>query len=258
MRKSWSPDTVHRTTLSLLIAIVVLLCVDFARLTKTESSSDEADLQALVMWRNAPPEGKTFLEKQYETVVAEIRQRIEEEHLIFALKFALVGGILYAAVQRILSRDQGTLERTPATALVTWAAVVVAAVVDWRISGNQSILSALGAWVGRYEKVQLGAAAGLGWEAFLAKRAAHPAVRLSGQMLTALLFAFSGAVFLTRRKTEDDPTTTALSRTCATVSISLMTATAVMFRGPWAWAHAFLGLLGVWLIFRLTRLSDLP
>ena len=176
---------------------------------------------------------------------------------MFALKFALIGAILYAAVQRIVSRKQGNLERTPATALVTWAAVVVAAVVDWRIAGNQSILSALGAWVRRYETLRLGAhAAGLGWESFLAARLAHPAVRLSGQVLTALLFAVSASVFLTRKTVKNDPVTS-LSRTCAIVSIGIMTLTAARFRGPWVmtWAYIVLGLIGVWLVFVLTKLS---
>lgn len=133
--------------------------------------------EEIANWRNvaANPDAKELPAAEYLTVTTEIRGRVEHEHLLFALKFALVGGILFAALQGILARPGGvTLERTSFTALVVWAAVLAAALVDLRIAANQEFIRSLGRCVRRYEELQFGVdAATLGWEGFLAREPVH-------------------------------------------------------------------------------------
>ena len=184
----------YRTRIAALMMLVLLvgvLCVDleallnFEELTPPQNSADSAKVPAisaaLARWRLLDKHERQFLSDEYQTVVSEIRQRLQDEHLLFGLKFALVGAILYVAFQNIGSRSSVRLERTSLIALITWAAVVTAAIVDVRIVANQRMIRALGKWVGMYEEIRLGhAGIDLGWEAFLASERVHAGLRLSG------------------------------------------------------------------------------
>ncbi|HEX3067574.1 MAG TPA: hypothetical protein VHX14_03290 [Thermoanaerobaculia bacterium] len=185
---------------------------------------------------------RQFLDKEHDNVVAEIGRRIELEHLLFALKFALVGGILYALLQGVFGKGEARIERNPFVALIVWAAVVAAAIVDLRTMANQSFLVTLGGWSRQYEELRVGPnAVDLTWEAFLANNLLsqphYPALRVNGQILTALLFAFSGSLFLVPKDSDNDPATALVSGTCAILSVALMTAAAVSLRpsGPAVW-----------------------
>jgi len=183
------------------------------------------------MWKSLHQGAKAFLEIEYATVTTEIRERIQQEHLLFALKFALIGGLLYSAMQGVLRKGKVHFERTTFTATVAWAAVLVAALVDLRIAANQRMIVALGGWVRRYESLRLGEqASALGWETYLKGLGFHPAVRLSGQVLTALLFGFAAALFFRKSSGKSDDDTALLSGAGAALSVVIMTATAMRFR----------------------------
>src|SRR5258706_2237124 len=136
-------------------------------------------------WKALNADGRQLLDKEHESVVSEIKLRVEHEHLLFSLKFGLVGAILWAFLQTA-SKTNGHFDTTPFAALAAWSAVVAAAIVDLRVMANQSFLSTLGGWSRQYEQLGLGAnGATLGWEAFLAdnllSEPSYPALRLSGQ-----------------------------------------------------------------------------
>src|ERR1041385_8166116 len=47
-------------------------------------------------WKLLDASGRQMLDKEHDSITEEIRQRIGEEHLLFALKFGMVGAILWA------------------------------------------------------------------------------------------------------------------------------------------------------------------
>jgi len=219
--------------------LVALLSVDVLGLfglgDSKASQSSVLTSSAIAKWEKLDDTAKEFLAKEHDTIVEEIRRRIEHEHLLFSLKFALVGGILYALLQGVFGRGEARIERTALAALTVWAAVVASAIVDLRLMANQSFIVTLARWVRQYEELKLGQdGVSLAWEAFLADQLLsqpyYPALRVSGQVLTALLFAFSAVLFLPRREGNNDPATALVSGACATVSIALMTMASLSLR----------------------------
>lgn len=186
-------------------------------------------------WQTLDKGGHEFLDKEYETVVAEIARRVEQEHLLFALKFGIVGGILYTFLQEAFRRGNMQYQRSAFGALVAWAAVLVSTIVDLRIAANQSFLVTLGGWTRQYEELKLGVnAVQFGWEAFLAdqllSQSYYPVLRVSGQVLTVFLYVFTSALFFLPKDNDNDARTGFVSGACAVLSIFLMTASAINFR----------------------------
>jgi hypothetical protein len=238
-----------------LAILVIFLSIDFLGLLgagdKTESQAHLPE-STVTKWNQMDDTARQFLDKEHDNVVAEIGRRIELEHLLFALKFALVGGILYALLQGVFGKGEARIERNPFVALIVWAAVVAAAIVDLRTMANQSFLVTLGGWSRQYEELRVGPnAVDLTWEAFLANNLLsqphYPALRVNGQILTALLFAFSGSLFLIPKESDNDPATALVSGTCAILSIGLMTAAAVSLRptGAAVWLCLAFGALAM-------------
>lgn len=237
--------TKHTIAFGVLAILVIFLSIDFLGLLGAgdrKESQAHLPLSTVTKWNQMDATARQFLDKEHDNVVAEIGRRIELEHLLFALKFALVGGILYALLQGVFGKGEVRIERNPFVALIVWAAVVAAAIVDLRTMANQSFLVTLGEWSRQYEELRVGAnAVDLTWEAYLANNLLsqphYPALRVNGQILTALLFAFSGSLFLVPKDSDNDPTTALVSGTCAILSIALMTAAAVSLRpsGPAVW-----------------------
>jgi hypothetical protein len=238
-----------------LAVLVVLLSVDVLGIFGAEDMKESQvrlPESTVASWSKLDVTARQFLDKEHDNVVEEIRRRIEHEHLLFALKFALVGGILYALLQGVFGRGEGRIERTAFVALIVWAAVVAAAIVDLRTMANQSFLVTLGGWSRQYEELRLGSnAVNLAWEAFLANNLLsqphYPALRVSGQILTALLFAFSGSLFLVPKESDNDPATALVSGSCAILSIGLMTVAAISLRptGLAVWLYLAFGALAV-------------
>jgi hypothetical protein len=226
------------TGLFLVLALLVLvLSVDvFGFLGVGDpkaSNAMEVAPAATAAWSALSADGRQLLDKEHESVVAEIKLRLEHEHLLFSLKFGLVGAILWAFLQT--PAKTGTFDTTPFAALAAWSAVVAAAIVDLRVMANQSFLVTLGGWSRQYEHLALGAnGAKLGWEAFLADNLLgqpyYPALRVSGQILTALLFCVTSSIFLMRPEGQKDSRTTRISGTGAIVSIFIMAMAAVSIR----------------------------
>ncbi len=229
----------QKAALAALVFLVALLSVDVLGLfglgDSKASQSSVLTSSTIAEWGKLDDTAKEYLAKEHDTVVEEIRNRIEHEHLLFSLKFALVGGILYALLQGVFGSGEARIEKTPLAALTVWAAVVASAIVDLRLMANQSFIVTLARWVRRYEELKLGKdSVSLAWEPFLAdellSQPYYPALRVSGQVLTALLFAFSAVLFLLRREGDSDPNTPLVSGACATVSIVLMTMAAISLR----------------------------
>ena len=208
-------------------------------------AGDPKDSQAPVTesinnaWTAADANARQFLEREHQTITSEIQLRIQLEHLLFALKFGLVGGTLYLLFQQAYKRTTSRFQRTEFAALVSWAAVVAATIVDLRLAANQTFLITLGGWIRQYETLRLGHdGVALGWEAFLAdnllSQPYYPALRVSTQILTSLLFCLTAAMFfLSPGKSHGRGNL--VSGAGAMLSIVLMTVAGVSLRqGYWA------------------------
>lgn len=221
---------------AVLTLLVTLLCVDVIGIFGGGDNNDSRhrlDESTQVAWQTVGAQGREFLQREYDTVAAEIRSRVDYEHTLFVFKFTLVGGVLYVLFQHARPNSV-QLARTEITALVAWAAVAVAALTDLRLMANQIFVITLGTWVRRYEELQLGASAvSLGWETHLSdsllSRSFYPQLRISSQILTALLFCVAAGIFLLQPYSSDRRAVLA-SRVGALLSIALMTAAAVNFR----------------------------
>jgi len=225
--------------LVVLSLLVLLLSVDVLGLigANDSKSSDSVVMppSTLAAWSAMDADARQLLAKEHEGVVAEIRLRIEQEHLLFALKFVLVGAILGTFLQTAFRNPDAEFERTPFAALAAWAAVVAAAIVDLRLMSNQTFLMTLGGWTRQYEQLTLGSkSASLGWEAYIAdtlfNRSHYPALRISGQILTVLLFCFTAALFLARPDADNSVLTARISGAGAIVAIAIMTMAAISIR----------------------------
>ncbi len=87
----------HEVHLFVILALLVLtLSVDLLGLIGVGDPKASGALElpdsTTAAWTRLDPGARQLLEKEHEAVVAEIRLRIEQEHLLFALKFVLVGG----------------------------------------------------------------------------------------------------------------------------------------------------------------------
>lgn len=244
--------------LTLSIDVLGLLGVGDAKAT----GAVELPAATTAAWSSLDSGARQMLEKEHETIVSEIRLRLEQEHLLFTLKFGLVGAILWAFLQTAFKQEKSELERTPFAALAAWAAVIAAAIVDLRAMSNQAFIVALGGWSRQYEQLTLGAnGTPLGWEAFLAdnllSRSFYPALRVNSQILTALLFCVTAYVFLFRPEGDNDPRTARISGTGGIVAVSIMTMAALSLR-PASLAMAIyltVGILAIGLVAFLSRWS---
>jgi hypothetical protein len=165
-----------------------------------KKSSAVADTSITRAWGAADSSARQFLEREHQAIISEIQLRIQLEHLLFALKFALVGGTLYLLFQQAFKKTSSRFQRNEFTSLISWAAVVAAAIVDLRLAMNTTFITTLGSWVRQYENLRLGPnGVLLGWEAFLANHLLsqqyYSTLRVSSQILTALLFCVTSAMF---------------------------------------------------------------
>jgi hypothetical protein len=251
---------------AVLVCLVLLLSVDVLGLIgvgdSKQSGALELPAEKTAAWNHLDAAARQVLDKERESIVAEIRLRIEQEHLLFALKFGLVGAILWAFLQTAFRDERAGFEPTPFAALAAWAAVVAASIVDLRTMANQSFLVTLGGWSRQYEELTLGTnGAQLGWETFLAdnllSKSVYPALRVNGQILTALLFCVTAFVFLVRTDGKSDPNTARISGACGIVSICIMTMASLSLRHASIAAAIYLvaGVLGLIVVGVMARWS---
>jgi hypothetical protein len=221
-----------------LALMVLVLSVDVIGLlgigASKPSATQNAAPQAINAWKSLDADGRQLLSKEHDAVVSEIQMRLGQEHLLFSLKFGLVGAILWAFLQTP-AKTGAQFETTPFAALAAWSAVVAAAIVDWRLTSNQSFVMTLGGWTRQYEQLALGpTGAPLGWESFVAdnlhNEPYYPALRVSGQILTALLFCLTSSIFLMRPEGQSDPRTARICGAGAVVSLFIMTMAAISMR----------------------------
>lgn len=134
-----------------------------------------------------------YLLASYDTATKEIQSRLDQESLLFSLKFTLVGSILALLV---LNKDNpNQLLNTPRTAGFSWAAVVTSAILDTRIHFHQDMIGALGSWIRDHVEPAIDSTNTFQfWEAYLRRpdglqqSRIYPLLRLNTDLLTLILF----------------------------------------------------------------------
>lgn len=152
--------------------------------------------------------GNEFALEEYRTVVGEIRERLSNENALFALKFTLVGAIIWMLFSVFGRREHDfqrfAQDRRAAVFLMT--ALLCGAIVDTRLRFNAKVIESLGDWVWCFER---SAAAGTGgvsqpWEHFLhiqLGKGSLPVMRYFCHFLTPLLFAVGLYLFVVLART---------------------------------------------------------
>ncbi len=156
-------------------------------------------------------EQREFILKEYETVANEISSRIEQEHLLFVLKFTVVGGVLGLIFKTYKigignEEKQGfeILQQSSGVAVCCWAAVAVAAIIDVRIFFNANLIIEAGAWIRELEGFLLSRTGLPGWENHLAESNLitsdlRPLIFIDRQLLTWTLYVVTLGIFVPRR-----------------------------------------------------------
>jgi hypothetical protein len=113
------------------------------------------------------PVSSELILKEYDAAVQEIRLRLEQEHVLFTLKFTFFGALLGSAALVLGKKDGGLF--SPGVAVAWWGAVAVAAILDLRLQLNTQIIVDHGQWVRTLEQGDLLPPLGTkGWEDFYA------------------------------------------------------------------------------------------
>ncbi len=144
-----------------------------------------------------------FVLEEYKTVAAEIRERMSHENILFALKFTLVGAIIWLLFS-VFGRREHDFERFAhdrRAAVFFMAALLSNAVVDSRLRFNARIVESLGDWVWCLEGSLVGKTARVAamWEHFLHLQldaGSFPIMRHFCHSLTPILFAVALYLFV--------------------------------------------------------------
>ena len=92
-----------------------------------------------------------FFIESYKSATSEIRDRIFQEYVLFALKFTIVGGIFLVLFR--LSRKEGTGEefenfvQKRRSAIFFSAAILASIIVDTRLRFDAKVMESIGSWV---------------------------------------------------------------------------------------------------------------
>jgi hypothetical protein len=127
-------------------------------------------------------EGENFLIEEYKNAAHEITTRLEQEHLLFALKFTLTGAILglifrYFPIRSEPPRD-GASESVGVEAdigplrticLCGWGAVFGCGLVDVRLQLNTRVITDIGSWIRNCLEAHLLTGASVGWETYFSR-----------------------------------------------------------------------------------------
>ena len=152
----------------LISALPILLFLDYSHILSSAISrvyEIPAQQGGVELCRAASCPSKndatSFLIEEYKVAAQEIRSRLEHEHLLFVLKFALAGGILgvvfrYYGGRIDAHKDKSAEDALPeeaqfvtsrATCLCSWAAVFILSIIDVRLQFNTRVISDIGSWI---------------------------------------------------------------------------------------------------------------
>jgi hypothetical protein len=152
----------------------------------------------------------SYAMEEYKTAAKEIRERLSIENLLFALKFTLVGAIIWMLFtvfgRRV--RDFGRFAHDRRAAVFIIAALLSSVIVDTRLRFNAKVTETIGDWIFCIEE-HVARTAGSGnlppmWEHFLhleLDSGSLPIMRYLCHSLTPLLYAVALYLFVMLART---------------------------------------------------------
>jgi hypothetical protein len=162
----------------------------------------------------------------YKTATMEIRDRINQEQILFALKFTIVGGILLALFSMSKSDQFESFIQRRRTAVFFSAALLTSSVIDIRLRFDIQMVEALGKWI-RLVEANLhntGLLRYPPWETFLQNEMyglGMPIMRSFSLSLTALLYLVTVYTFVILPRGGYEGTRR-IFRACALVMFALL------------------------------------
>jgi hypothetical protein len=160
----------------LIIACSILLLIDwgnvFGWFTPDDRQNTINKKQELKIGNPLQDDpSRQFLYRQYETAVQEIQNRLNQENLLFGLKFTLVGGVLALFFSyRLKGNNENKLDNlrgSPLAACFFWAAVITSSIVDCRILFNADFIITIGTWINQVVEPAMLDNHKMGWEHFI-------------------------------------------------------------------------------------------
>jgi hypothetical protein len=195
----------------------------------------------------------------YKTATEEIRERISQEQLLFALKFSIVGGILFALFSLSKTDQFEDFIQRRRTAVFFSAGILASVIIDIRLRFDIQMVEILGKWISTVEaNLHVTAEAGfLPWELFL-KDEMHfvglPVMRCFSLSLTALLFLVTVYLFVVVPTGAYEGTRRIIRTTSAVFFIMLAFIGATYQQGSWR-ATSLIALAGFLLLLLALELK---
>lgn len=152
-----------------------------------------------------------FVSAQYQNAVTEIRLRLEHEHLLFALKFTLAGGLLgmifkfanesNSKFKKVISEKSSIL-----FAVACWSIVAVSAIIDVRAEFNAHIIALLGGWISYIELCAMPDNL-IGWEHYFKEKETplFNLIHMDRQLVTWVLYMVTLYIFVVAPVRSDKP-----------------------------------------------------
>lgn len=154
-----------------------------------------------------------FLLYQYNATAKEIQERLQFEHLLFALKLAAAGAIIALISQHYRSKadigrqhtsvdaDERALMKSRGAALCCWIAVCVCQIIDIRLQSNTRVIMDIGLWVRNCLETCLVGTPIVGWETYFSEMGHHKGpfsllLNMERQLFTWVLFVLTVFVFV--------------------------------------------------------------
>jgi hypothetical protein len=197
-----------------------------------------SEAQASSTLADATPTHLELVRLEYDTAVAEIRQRVDQEQALFYLKFGVVAAVMLAVFKLLHDRmlhdkNIGIHEILGDWRIgnaFLWAAVLGSAIVDARLRYNSKMIETLGCWIYLVESHAKGAP--LLWETYLRagnvffEMPTYGLLRSFPSFLTILLFV--GTVYYSLVKPAEPQR---IARFCACGTIISLACTCISYHG---------------------------
>lgn len=230
-----------------------------------EASKPAPRIQCLTGNVLDPPElsQRSYPLEAYRTATAEVRERINQEQILFALKFTIVGGILLALFSMSKTEQFERFIQRRRTAVFFSAALLTSSVIDIRLRFDIQMVEILGKWMKQAESnLHNQDALGYpGWETYLEKAMRGlglPVMRCFSLSLTALLFLVTVYIFVILPRGSYEGTRR-IFRACALVMFALLAFLGGSYeKGTWhiALGISLLGFLALVIAMSLKKQRD--
>lgn len=195
----------------IIIALAIFLQIDWIGIFKVSNKNSSKNNDDAIFKLKNDQFSQSFILKQYETATQEIQMRLEQEKVLFIMKFSLIGAILavlfYSHIIKATDKEETINKkdeyvaafRTSAfVAMICWGAVITSSIVDLRLLFNSKFLVQIGSWIRNVVEPVMLVSSEKGWEnqvINLTHSRVYPVLCLNWNLLTLILFVSAFWIF---------------------------------------------------------------